>query len=175
MTPTSERKGTKKACKMCSTGELEDEGHLFLRCPVVQAKKHTGKATVRKHWGAGGRGQGHHDKPDARRREADTLSNIIAATYRNLVWMTRTKSYPYSPHLASCDWKSSRTFQQPSHLDNVSTTGASNKRTRRCLQHSCIRGSTSASTPSPEVGILQHRQGTRLFRRNPHHHTKHEE
>ncbi|KAK0041390.1 hypothetical protein Bpfe_029191 [Biomphalaria pfeifferi] len=43
MTPTSERKGTKKACKMCSTGELEDEGHLFLRCPVVQAKNTLGR------------------------------------------------------------------------------------------------------------------------------------
>ncbi|KAI8791247.1 hypothetical protein BgiBS90_006711 [Biomphalaria glabrata] len=37
--------------------------------PRRPSKKHTGKATVRKHWGAGGRGQGHHDKPDAGSQE----------------------------------------------------------------------------------------------------------
>ncbi|KAI8730820.1 hypothetical protein BgiBS90_037589 [Biomphalaria glabrata] len=57
------------------------------------SKKHHGKATVREHWGAGGRGQAitTNQIPAARRREADILGNIIAATYRQLVWMTRTK------------------------------------------------------------------------------------
>ncbi|KAI8736662.1 hypothetical protein BgiBS90_036304 [Biomphalaria glabrata] len=48
------------------------------------SKKHPGKATVREHWGAGGRGQAitTNQIPAARRREADILGNIIAATYR---------------------------------------------------------------------------------------------
>nr|KAI8726727.1 hypothetical protein BgiMline_034213 [Biomphalaria glabrata]KAI8767979.1 hypothetical protein BgiMline_000002 [Biomphalaria glabrata] len=33
------------------------------------SKKHPVKATVREHWGAGGRGQGHHDKPDSGSQE----------------------------------------------------------------------------------------------------------
>nr|KAI8726951.1 hypothetical protein BgiMline_034045 [Biomphalaria glabrata] len=43
------------------------------------SKKHPGKATVREHWGAGGRGQAitTNQIPAARRREADILGNII--------------------------------------------------------------------------------------------------
>ncbi|KAK0040675.1 hypothetical protein Bpfe_029878 [Biomphalaria pfeifferi] len=93
MTPTSERKGTKKACKMCRTGELEDEGHLFLRCPVVQAANTLGKLLS-----ANTKVPVDTDKaittnqiPTTRKKEANILYNIITATYRQLVWMTGLK------------------------------------------------------------------------------------
>nr|KAI8727011.1 hypothetical protein BgiMline_033983 [Biomphalaria glabrata]KAI8727635.1 hypothetical protein BgiMline_033385 [Biomphalaria glabrata] len=83
---------------MCRTGKLEDEGHLFLRCPVVQAAKNnlgrllsgsTGvpvdvdraittnqipaarrrEADILGNIIPGGRGQGHHDKPDSGSQE----------------------------------------------------------------------------------------------------------
>ncbi|KAI8791241.1 hypothetical protein BgiBS90_009165 [Biomphalaria glabrata] len=49
---------------MCRTGELEDEGHLFLRCPTVQTAKNTLTRLL-----SGSTGvpvdvdQGHHCKP----------------------------------------------------------------------------------------------------------------
>ncbi|KAK6983347.1 hypothetical protein BgiMline_008064 [Biomphalaria glabrata] len=96
MTPTSERKGTKKECKMCRTGELEDEGHLFLRCPTVQTAKNT---LTRLLSGSTGvpvdvdKAITVNQFPAAKRKETDVLVNVIAAAYRQLVWMTRTKTW----------------------------------------------------------------------------------
>ncbi|KAK7012180.1 hypothetical protein BgiMline_003899 [Biomphalaria glabrata] len=92
MTPTSGRKGTKQPCKMCRTGKLEDEGNLFLRCPVVQAAKNTLGRLLSGSTGVPvdvDRAITTNQIPAASRREADILGNIIAATYRQLVWMTR--------------------------------------------------------------------------------------
>nr|KAI8726268.1 hypothetical protein BgiMline_034591 [Biomphalaria glabrata] len=57
------------------------------------SKKHHGRVIVPGALGCRWTWPGHHDNqiPAARRREADILGNIIAATYRQLVWMTRTK------------------------------------------------------------------------------------
>ncbi|KAK6975288.1 hypothetical protein BgiMline_021638 [Biomphalaria glabrata] len=91
MTPTSERKGTKKACKMCRTGELEDEGHLFLRCPIVQTAKNTLRRLLSGSTGVPvdvDKAITVNQFPAAKRKE-----NVIAAAYRQLVWMTRTKTW----------------------------------------------------------------------------------
>ncbi|KAK0041388.1 hypothetical protein Bpfe_029189 [Biomphalaria pfeifferi] len=79
---------------MCRTEELEDERHLFLRCPVVQAAKNTLERLLSGNVGVPvdvDKAITTNQMPAAKRKEADILGNIIVATYRQLVWMSRTK------------------------------------------------------------------------------------
>ncbi|KAI8730439.1 hypothetical protein BgiBS90_037640 [Biomphalaria glabrata] len=62
MTPTSERKGTKKACKMCRTGELED-------APSSKQQKTPWEGYCPGALGCRWTWPGHHDKPDSGSQE----------------------------------------------------------------------------------------------------------
>ncbi|KAI8791272.1 hypothetical protein BgiBS90_006736 [Biomphalaria glabrata] len=71
---------------MCRTGELEDEDHLILKCPVVQAAKSildkllngNAKVPVKSDIAITT-----NHIPTTRNREADNLNTLITAVYRH--------------------------------------------------------------------------------------------